>query len=93
MPLLALVVFHAMEYGAEVSADPTFAPSSMNCTLVTPRLSAAFAETVIVPDTVALRTGEVMDTVGGVVSVVLFVAKTKSPLIDSTPPEFFECTR
>src|SRR5205814_221915 len=44
------------------------APSAKNCTPATPTLSEAFAATVIVPETVAPLAGELMLTVGGVVS-------------------------
>src|SRR5262245_38688490 len=43
-------------------------PSPKNWTPTTPTLSAALAETVTVPDTVAPFAGEVIFTVGGVVS-------------------------
>src|SRR5438876_729432 len=43
-------------------------PSSLNCTPRTPTLSAALAETVTVPATVAPAVGAVMVTVGGVTS-------------------------
>ncbi len=68
-------------------------PSSKNWTLATPTLSEAFAVTETVPETDAPLTGDVIETDGGVVSLVLFVEKAKSPLTDSTPLEFFECTR
>jgi len=42
--------------------------STLNCTLATPTLSVAFADTVITPESVALAAGEVIETVGGVVS-------------------------
>jgi hypothetical protein len=67
-PLLTVVVFHEYVYGATVSRLPRFAPSSWHCTLATPTLSEALAETVVVPDTVAPLVGAVSDTVGGVVS-------------------------
>ena len=57
-----------MEKGADVSAEPMAAPSARNCTLATPTLSEALAETVIVPETVAPEVGAVICTVGGVVS-------------------------
>ena len=44
------------------------APSSWNCTPATPTLSEALAETVTVPETVAPEVGDVMLTVGAVVS-------------------------
>jgi hypothetical protein len=73
LPLLNDVVVNGCEYGAEVTGEPKPVPSTMNCTLATPTLSVAFALTVIVPETVAPETGEVIATVGGVVSGVLGV--------------------
>jgi hypothetical protein len=64
----AVVVFQATEYGALVSAGPAFAPSRRNWTLVTPTLSEALAVTLIVPETVAPFSGEVMLIEGAVVS-------------------------
>src|SRR5437879_2641872 len=68
-PLLAVVVFQDTEYGAAVSSAPRLAPSNRNCTPTTPTLSEALAVTLVVPPTVAPETGEVMLTVGGVVSL------------------------
>src|SRR3989344_4333127 len=68
-PLVAVVEFHAREYGAVVS----FAPSTLNCTPVTPTLSEAFAERVTVLETVELAAGAVRETVGKVVSVLVEV--------------------
>jgi hypothetical protein len=56
-------------------------------------LSEAFADTVTVPLTAAPLAGAVSEIVGGVVSTALELAKVKSPLMDSKPLEFFECTR
>src|SRR5438093_3152908 len=67
-PGLAVVVFHETEYGAVVSSAPRLAPSSMNWTPTTPTLSEALAVTLIVPETVVPDKGDVMLTVGGVVS-------------------------
>src|SRR5882762_10632459 len=67
-PLLAVVVFHEIEYGAAVSSSPRFAPSRRNWTPTTPTLSDAFAVTVVVPLAVAPFAGAVMLTVGGVPS-------------------------
>jgi hypothetical protein len=53
-----------------VTSAPRFAPSSLNCTPTTPTLSAALAETVVVPATVAPAAGAVIETVGGVLSLV-----------------------
>jgi hypothetical protein len=55
-------------YGAAVTGAPVFALSTLNCTLATPTLSVALAVTVTVPEIVALAAGEVMETVGEVVS-------------------------
>src|SRR5437773_3049042 len=68
-PLLAVVVFQETEYGAAASSTPRLAPSNRNCTPTTPTLSEALAVTLVVPPTVAPETGEVMLTVGGVVSL------------------------
>src|SRR3989344_4736688 len=68
VPLVAVVVFHAREYGAMVSSAPTFAPSTLNCTPTTPTLSDALAEMVTFPETVAPSAGAVRETVGLVVS-------------------------
>ena len=67
-PLLAVVVFQETEYGALVSSAPKFVPSILNCTPATPTLSEALAVIVTVAGTVAPLLGEVMLTVGGVVS-------------------------
>ena len=53
-------MFHETEYGAEVSAVPRFAPSSLNWTDATPTLSEALADTVTVPLTVEPFDGEVI---------------------------------
>ena len=67
-PLLAVVVFQVIEYGATVSSAPRLTPSTRNCTPATPMLSAAVAAMVMVPVTVPAA-GAVSATVGGVVSV------------------------
>jgi hypothetical protein len=67
-PLVAVVVFHEVEYGEVVSSAPSAVPSTKNWTPATPTLSEAEALTVVVPETVAPDDGEVMLTVGGVVS-------------------------
>jgi hypothetical protein len=59
-----------MEYGEFVSAVPTFAPSTKNCTPTTPTLSEAVAVNVVVPLIVAPLPGDVIETVGAVVSLV-----------------------
>ena len=64
-----------------LTAAPRFVPSIWNCTLATPTLSLAFAETVTVPVTVAPLVGDVIDTVGGVVSVLLTVIDTATLVV------------
>ena len=51
-----------------MSSLPTAEPSTKNWTPATPTLSDAEALTVVVPETVAPEAGDVMLTVGGVVS-------------------------
>jgi len=58
-----------------VSSAPTLVPSQVNCTPATPEVtcpvttgSLAMAETVMIPETIWSSRGEVMDTVGSVVS-------------------------
>src|SRR5262249_39379290 len=51
-----------------VTSGPRWVRSSGNCTPATPTLSAALAETEIVPETVVPVAGAVIETVGGVVS-------------------------
>ena len=66
-----MVVFQVMEYGLEVSSEERLDPSSLNWTPTTPTASDAEAVTVVVvPLTVALLLGVVMETVGAVVSTV-----------------------
>ena len=63
-PLLALVVFHGIEYGAAVSSAPRLTPSSWNWTPATVRapMMLTLALTVMVPETVDPEVGEVMVT-------------------------------
>src|SRR5467141_2070224 len=67
-PSLAEAVFQETEYGALVSSAPKLVSSILNCTPTTPTLSEALAVTVTVPDIVWPLLGNVMLTVGGVVS-------------------------
>jgi hypothetical protein len=67
-PCVARRVFHEAEYGAVVSSEPTFAPSTLNCTPATPRSSDAVARRVTVPPTTAPSAGAVSAKVGGEVS-------------------------
>src|SRR5205823_10304866 len=66
LPAEAAVVSHATVYGAAVSSGARSTPSSLNSTPTTPMLSVAVALNVVVPETVALATGAVMETSGGV---------------------------
>jgi len=65
-----------------VIAAPVFALSTLNCTLATATSSLALAFRVAVPEIVALAAGDVIETVGGVVS--LDVEQDKSPLTTET---------
>ena len=69
VPGVALALFQVTEYGAAVSSPPSGAPSSLNCTPTTPTLSEALAVTEMVPVTVAPGLGELIATVGGVLSL------------------------
>src|SRR5918996_428498 len=68
-PLLALMVFQDTEYGALVSSAPRLEPSRRNWTPAMPTLSEALAVTVTVFDTVAPDEGDVIKTVGEVISL------------------------
>src|SRR5258708_36820165 len=69
LPFESFVVSSETEYGAAVSCVPVFVPSTRNCTKDTgPSGSVAVAMSAIVPDTVALLSGVVIVTTGGVVS-------------------------
>jgi hypothetical protein len=89
-PLLAFVVSHEYAYGADASKPPALIPSTWNCTLATPTLSAAFAETLTVPETLAPAAGALIDTVGGVVSadVLLIVTVTAALVVLFPAPSF-----
>jgi hypothetical protein len=84
--LLTFVVSHVYAYGEARSDAPAFTPSTWNWTLATLTLSAAFAETVTVPETFAAFAGAVMETVGAVVSlVVLSIVTVKLALVAVFP--------
>src|SRR5687767_7572123 len=69
VPLVSRVEFNVTEYGAAFSSAPRLAPSSLNCTPVTPMLSVTVALTLTdEPETVALAAGAEIATVGAVVS-------------------------
>jgi hypothetical protein len=67
-PLATADVFQDIEYGDDVSSAPTFVPSNLNCTPMTPTLSDAVAESVMTLDTVVPPLGAVRETVGATVS-------------------------
>ena len=72
-----------------MSSVPRFAPSSLNWTPDTPTLSEAEAEIVIVFETVCPDVGEVMETVGAVVSatsltVIVIVSESVPPFPSDT---------
>src|SRR5438132_256924 len=92
-PLLVVVVFQEIEYGATVSSTPRSAPSSLNCTPTTPTLSVAFAETVIVLATVIPAVGAVIETAGDVVSAGVAVVKVKSADVARLPTASRDFTR
>jgi hypothetical protein len=75
-----------IEYGEDVSSEPRLAPSSLNWTLATPALSEAVAETVTEePETVEPEVGEVIETVGGVVSPAGVVAEAEEDWLELFP--------
>src|SRR5215472_1436651 len=84
LPFVACVVSQLTWYGALVTGAPRFAPSSRNCTDVTPTLLLALACTLTLADTVAPATGAVTETTGGTVSVCTGLSDTivaiESPL-------------
>ena len=73
------MVFRERLNGAAVTAAPELLPSTLNCTLVV--FVDTFVETVTVPETVAPEIGDVMDTVGGVVTVFLTVIETAALVV------------
>ena len=81
-PLAVVIEFHDNVNGEVSTSAPSAAPSSRNCTPATPLLSDAFADTVTpVPDTMALLTGAVIDTVGGVTSGLFTVTVTGADVV------------
>ena len=71
------MVSQVIEYGERISSAPRLTPSKRNWTPETPTLSVAVAETVTVPETVEPEIGAVIETVGGVVSVIVKPVRTK----------------
>ena len=68
-----------------MSSVPSGDPSTRNCTPATPTLSDALAETAVVPETVALLDGDVMDTAGAVVSGLLVTVTVTGPDVVRLP--------
>ena len=64
VPFVRVVVLREKLKGARVTAAPELLPSTLNCTLVV--LEETLVETVVVPETVAPESGEVIEIVGGV---------------------------
>src|SRR4029077_1969084 len=91
-PAGAVVVFQAIVYGDAVSSGASSTPSSLNSTPATPTLSVAVALNVVVPETVALAAGAVMETTGGVESTAS-VANVTSPESARFPAASFERAR
>jgi len=67
-PKVVKAVFHCRVKGGLSTSDPKFALSSWNCTPATPTSSDAAAVTAATPATLEPSVGDVMETVGGVVS-------------------------
>ena len=77
---------------APVNTPPRLTLSSWNWTPVTPTLSVALAETVTVLEIVAPSAGAVMDTVGGVGSLLVVVALADKDLLDTFPAVSYAAT-
>jgi len=71
---VVVLVSQDMVWGAVVFVE-IMVPSTRNSTWVTPMLSPAVADMVVVFTTVALVLGEVIDTVGGMMSGGVSVVK------------------
>jgi hypothetical protein len=83
LPFVSDDVLHEKVYGAELSAEPTFAPSTCSCTLeiVAPLDAAALALTATVPFTVEPPAGAVIDAVGGVGVLLALFTFTLTPAL------------
>src|SRR6478672_6667722 len=91
-PAAAVLVSHAVEYGAEVSSAPRLTSSRTNWTPTTPTLSDAAAVTFTVPATVALFAGAEMLTEGrvpsGAGSAVVNVASPETARLPDASADF-----
>ena len=85
-PSSTVAVFHEMEYGEEVSSDPTSTPSTLNCTPLTPISSDAVADIFTIPETVAPFDGSVIETVGAMVSEEVVTPPPEGADAGVTPP-------
>jgi len=74
VPLESVAVFSEKLKGALVTAAPELLPSTLNCTLMV--FADTLVATLMAPETVAPEAGDVMDTVGGAVTVFLTVIDT-----------------
>src|SRR6185295_15591613 len=81
-------VSHASAYGAAESGDPVSTPSTRNWTRATPTSSVASAVTLTMPFTDAPLVGEVIDTLGSVLSVDP-VSALKATRCDTQPLPFW----
>jgi hypothetical protein len=70
LPLESVVEFSTYANGAAVRLAPAFVPSTRNWTLVTATSSEAAAVTLTLPESLAPAAGEVIATLGGVVSAL-----------------------
>src|SRR6185503_11742112 len=66
-----VLVFHVTAHGDDVTSAPRFAPSSLNCTPTTPVSSVAVAATVTEPETAVPAVGLLIETRGGVMSILV----------------------
>ena len=83
LPLILLSVFHTTEYGAVVSDTISVVPTYIS-TFATPTLSEALAKIVTLPLSVEPAVGDVIDTVGAVMSGLFTVTLT----VDEVPVLF-----
>src|SRR5207249_998428 len=79
LALVSVVVSKLIWYGGEVSSAPTCTLSTKKRTPITPTLSEACADKLTVPDTVAFALGELIETVGAVVSGTGLLTVTVTP--------------
>ena len=75
-PLASVLVSSVAVYGAAAIPAPRVAPSTLNCTDLTPTLSEAEAVNAMLPETVCPAVGALMETVGAVVSATALLTVT-----------------